>query len=56
MELIIQLISAVYNFLWGDLFTIPLPGGKKALTKFYQYAILGIQESTRFENLISVAK
>ena len=27
MELIIQLISAVYNFLWGDLFTIPLPGG-----------------------------
>lgn len=27
MELIIQIISAVYNFLWGDLFTIPLPGG-----------------------------
>ena len=27
MELIIQLISTVYKFLWGDLFTIPLPGG-----------------------------
>ena len=27
MELIIQIISAVYNFLWGDIFTIPLPGG-----------------------------
>ena len=22
-----QIVSAVYNFLWGDLFTIPLPGG-----------------------------
>lgn len=22
-----QLITAVYNFLWGDLFTLPLPGG-----------------------------
>ena len=30
MELIIQIISAVYNFLWGDLFTIPLPGGGSA--------------------------
>ena len=30
MELIIQLISTVYNFLWGDLFTIPLPGGGSA--------------------------
>ncbi len=27
MELIIQLISTVYQFLWGDLFTIPMPGG-----------------------------
>lgn len=24
---IVQLIEAVYNFLWGDLFQIPLPGG-----------------------------
>lgn len=30
MELIIQIISAVYNFLWGDLFAIPLPGGGSA--------------------------
>ena len=30
MELIIQIISTVYNFLWGDLFTIPLPGGGSA--------------------------
>ena len=27
MELITNTISAVYNLLWGDLFTIPLPGG-----------------------------
>lgn len=27
MDLIIQLISFVYRLLWGDLFTIPLPGG-----------------------------
>lgn len=25
--MIIQLIGALYNFLWGDLITIPLPGG-----------------------------
>ena len=30
MEPIIQLISAVYRFLWGDLFQIPLPGGGAA--------------------------
>ena len=24
---IVQLIEATYNFLWGDLFQIPLPGG-----------------------------
>ncbi|MBU5627689.1 alanine:cation symporter family protein [Oscillibacter sp. MSJ-2] len=27
MEPIIRLISTVYQFLWGDLFSIPLPGG-----------------------------
>jgi len=27
MKPIIQLISVIYKFLWGDLFTIPLPGG-----------------------------
>lgn len=27
MDLIIRLIKAVYGLLWGDLFTIPLPGG-----------------------------
>ena len=27
MNLITNTISAVYNLLWGDLFTIPLPGG-----------------------------
>ena len=27
MEFIINVISAVYEFLWGDLFTLPLPGG-----------------------------
>ncbi|MBQ8599859.1 MAG: alanine:cation symporter family protein [Clostridia bacterium] len=27
MGFIIKIISAVYNFLWGDLITIPLPGG-----------------------------
>ena len=27
MEKIIQIISAVYGMLWGDLFTLPLPGG-----------------------------
>lgn len=27
MELIPKIISAVYNLLWGDLFTLPLPGG-----------------------------
>lgn len=27
MEYIIQIISTVYNLLWGDLFTLPLPGG-----------------------------
>ena len=25
--MIIKLIEAVYGFLWGDLITIPLPGG-----------------------------
>lgn len=25
-----SLIAAIYNFLWGDLFTIPLPGGNSA--------------------------
>ena len=30
MEPIIQLISTVYGFLWGDLFYIPLPGGGSA--------------------------
>ena len=25
--MIVNLITTVYNFLWGDLFTIPLPGG-----------------------------
>ena len=24
-----EIISAIYNFLWGDLFTIPLPGGSE---------------------------
>ncbi len=27
MNLIIKIISCIYNFLWGDLFTLPLPGG-----------------------------
>lgn len=27
-----KLISAVYNFLWGDLFTIPLPGGSVGIS------------------------
>lgn len=27
MTHITKIISAVYNFLWGDLFSIPLPGG-----------------------------
>ena len=27
MESIIHIISAVYKFLWGDLITLPLPGG-----------------------------
>ena len=27
MKFIIQLIGIIYNFLWGDLFTLPLPGG-----------------------------
>ena len=27
MEFIINVISAVYRFLWGDLITLPLPGG-----------------------------
>ena len=27
MDFIINLIGTVYKFLWGDLFTIPLPGG-----------------------------
>ena len=27
MEPIIRLISTVYQYLWGDLFSIPLPGG-----------------------------
>lgn len=27
MDLIIKLIKTLYGFLWGDLFTIPLPGG-----------------------------
>ena len=26
-NMIVNLITTVYNFLWGDLFTIPLPGG-----------------------------
>lgn len=28
-DLIVALIRGVYNFLWGDLFVIPLPGGQK---------------------------
>ena len=27
MASIIHIISAVYKFLWGDLITLPLPGG-----------------------------
>lgn len=27
MDFVIKIISAVYSFLWNDLFTIPLPGG-----------------------------
>ena len=27
MELFLNIVSKVYNLLWGDLFTIPLPGG-----------------------------
>lgn len=27
MEVLIQVIKAVYSFLWGDLVTLPLPGG-----------------------------
>ena len=27
MSIFMNIIQAVYNFLWGDLFTIPLPGG-----------------------------
>lgn len=27
METIVQMISVVYQFLWGDLITVPLPGG-----------------------------
>ena len=30
MESIIHIISAVYKFLWGDLITLPLPGGSAA--------------------------
>lgn len=30
MEMIVQIISAVYQFLWGDLITVPLPGGGSA--------------------------
>ena len=26
-DFIMKLIQTVYNFLWGDLFTLPLPGG-----------------------------
>ena len=26
-KIIINIIETVYGFLWGDLFTIPLPGG-----------------------------
>ncbi len=28
-DFIVELIRAVYNFLWGDLFVLPLPGGQK---------------------------
>lgn len=27
MEFIVQLISRAYGLLWGDLITLPLPGG-----------------------------
>ena len=27
MQIFLNIISKIYNFLWGDLFTIPLPGG-----------------------------
>ncbi len=27
MKILMSVISTVYNFLWGDLLTIPLPGG-----------------------------
>ena len=27
MQTFLTIVSTVYNFLWGDLFTIPLPGG-----------------------------
>ena len=32
MDFIIKVISAVYGFLWNDLFTIPLPGGDLCTT------------------------
>ena len=27
MQTFLNIVSIVYNFLWGDLFSIPLPGG-----------------------------
>lgn len=27
MNLIMNIVYAIYNFLWGDLITLPLPGG-----------------------------
>lgn len=32
MEFIINVISAVYRFLWGDLITLPLPGGSVGIS------------------------
>lgn len=29
VDLIVNLIRTVYNFLWGDLFVVPLPGGQE---------------------------
>ena len=29
VDVIVNLIRTVYNFLWGDLFVIPLPGGQE---------------------------
>ena len=40
LTLIITLIETVYTFLWGDLITLPLPGGGTLACRFWELLLI----------------